>query len=256
MSVERNFQYRSMRQIAPEAQLLSTVTSSSRKTRSADVEVQWSSQTLQKLLHERLRKCEVMAVSNREPYIHNKYDESTIEVQIPASGMVAALEPVMRACGGTWVAHGSGTADRDTVDAHNCLRVPPSDPQYTLRRVWFTHEEEQGYYYGFSNEGLWPVCHVAFVRPTFRLSDWQHYVTVNKRFADAIVEEATRQDPLVLIQDYHLSLLPQMLRQRLPAATILTFWHIPWPNSEMFGVCCWRSSELTHAVLMGRNTLN
>src|SRR5262249_26397967 len=187
-----------------------------------------------------------------EPYIHNRRNGS-IDLQIPASGLVAALEPVMRACGGTWVAHGSGSADRQTVDPHDHVAGPPGDPAYTLRRVWLNEQEQEGYYYGFANAGLWPLCHVAFVRPAFRQEDWRHYVAINARFADCVVEGAKRDDPIVLIHDYHFALLPRMLRERLPAATILTFWHIPWPNSETFGICPWRE-EIMHGLL-GSTTL-
>lgn len=211
------------------------------------IQVQWSPETLHRLLEERLPGAEVIAVSNREPYIHNRSNGS-IALQIPASGLVAALEPVMRACGGTWIAHGSGSADRDTVDARDHIRVPPGDPAYTLRRIWLTEEEQEGYYYGFANEGLWPLCHIAFVRPTFRIEDWQQYVAINRRFADAVVEEANCPDPVVLVHDYHFALVPGMVRDRLPDATILTFWHIPWPNAETFGICPWRD-ELIHGLL-------
>ncbi|HJZ32827.1 MAG TPA: trehalose-6-phosphate synthase [Hyphomicrobiaceae bacterium] len=211
------------------------------------LQVQWSPQTLHLLLEERLPATEVIAVSNREPYIHNR-SNGAIVLQIPASGLVAALEPVMRACGGKWIAHGSGTADRETVDANDHIRVPPGDPAYTLRRVWLTEEEQDGYYYGFANEGLWPLCHIAFVRPIFRLEDWQQYVAINRRFAAAVVAEASRDDPIVLIHDYHFALLPGMVRERLPNATILTFWHIPWPNSETFSICPWRE-EIMHGLL-------
>jgi trehalose 6-phosphate synthase len=171
-----------------------------------------------------------------------------IELQIPASGLVAALEPVMRACGGTWIAHGSGSGDREKVDAGDKLRVPPDAPAYTLRRVWLSDAEQDGYYYGFANEGLWPLCHIAFVRPTFREGDWETYRDVNERFADAVASEATRPDPIVLIQDYHFALLPRMIRERLPRATILTFWHIPWPNAETFSICPWRE-DIIHGLL-------
>jgi trehalose 6-phosphate synthase len=211
------------------------------------LQVQWSPETLRRLLEERLPGAEVIAVSNREPYIHNRSNGS-IALQIPASGLVAALEPVMRACGGKWIAHGSGTADRETVDAHDRIRVPPGDPAYTLRRIWLTEDEQEGYYYGFANEGLWPLCHIAFVRPSFRLEDWQQYVTINQRFADAVVKEATSADPVVLVHDYHFALLPAMIRERLPNATIVTFWHIPWPNAETFGICPWRK-EIIHGLL-------
>ena len=211
------------------------------------LQVQWSPQTLHRLLEERLPGTEVIAVSNREPYIHNRVGGS-VALQIPASGLVAALEPVMRACGGKWIAHGSGSADRETVDARDHLRVPPANPAYTLRRVWLTEEEQEGYYYGFANEGLWPLCHIAFVRPTFRHEDWQQYVAINRRFANAVIEEASRPDPIVLVHDYHFALLPRMVRERLPGATILAFWHIPWPNAETFGICPWRE-EIVYGLL-------
>lgn len=204
------------------------------------IQVQWSPETLHRLLVEELPDAEVLVVSNREPYIHNR-TASGIAVQTPASGLVAALEPITRACGGTWIAHGSGSADRETVDSNDRLRVPPRDPSYTLRRVWISEEEQDGYYYGFSNEGLWPLCHIAFVRPTFRESDWAHYVAINERFADVVVREAKGDAPVVLVQDYHFALLPRMIRERLPKATIITFWHIPWPNAETFGICPWRA---------------
>ncbi|HYD80308.1 MAG TPA: trehalose-6-phosphate synthase [Paucimonas sp.] len=203
----------------------------------------WSPDTLRQLLHESLSGDEVIVVSNREPYIHTD-TENGIEVQRPASGLITAVEPVMRACSGTWIAHGSGSADRDTVDRMDHVAVPPDDPAYTLRRIWLTKEEEQGYYKGFANEGLWPLCLIAHVRPVFRGSDWEQYVKVNRRFADAVVEEARTDNPVVLVQDYHFALLPKLIRERLPRATIITFWHIPWPNPESFGICPWRDQIL------------
>jgi trehalose 6-phosphate synthase len=211
------------------------------------IHVEWSPETLRRLLVEELPATQVLVVSNREPYIHNHIN-GAIALQIPASGVVAALEPVVRACRGTWIAHGSGSADRETVDRHDRIRVPPSDPAYTLRRVWLTEEEQDGYYYGFANEGLWPLCHIAFVRPTFQRENWAQYRAVNTRFADVVASEANSDDPIVLVQDYHLALLPRMLRERLPRATIITFWHIPWPNAETFGICPWRQ-EIIEGLL-------
>ncbi|KIZ45101.1 MULTISPECIES: trehalose-6-phosphate synthase [Rhodopseudomonas] len=204
-------------------------------------QIDWSPHTLQELLRSTLPDAEVLIVSNREPYIHNRDANSgEITVQVPASGLVSALEPVIRACGGTWIAHGSGNADRDTVDRHDRLGVPPDHPAYTLRRLWITDEEQDGFYYGFANEGLWPLCHIAFVRPLFRESDWNYYQAINERFAAAVVEEAKTDNPIVLVQDYHFALAPRMIRQRLPKATIITFWHIPWPNAETFSICPWK----------------
>ena len=202
-------------------------------------QLSWGPDALRAILHGELRGEDVIVVSNREPYIHvNKGDR--IVVQRPASGLVTALEPIMRACSGTWIAHGGGSADRETVDAHDHVAVPPEKPAYSIRRVWLTPEQEAGYYYGFSNEGLWPLCHIAHVRPVFRSSDWQHYVDVNRIFADAVIQEAKTPDPIVLVQDYHLALVPRMIRDALPDATVITFWHIPWPNPEYFAICPWR----------------
>lgn len=208
-----------------------------------DASVSWSPDTLRGLLHKQLVGERVIVVSNREPYMH-LHKGTQIEVHRPASGLVTAVEPVMRACSGTWIAHGSGSADRDTVDRNDRVRVPPDKPEYNLRRIWLTEEEEKGYYYGFANEGLWPLCHIAHVRPVFRTSDWEQYVKVNQRFADAVVKEADSDDPVVLVQDYHFALLPGMVRKMLPKATIITFWHIPWPNPESFGICPWREELL------------
>ncbi|MDX3968932.1 MAG: trehalose-6-phosphate synthase [Bradyrhizobium sp.] len=204
-------------------------------------QIDWTPQSLQEVLHGALPEAEVLVVSNREPYIHNHNASGKgIAVQRPASGLVSALEPIMRACGGTWIAHGSGSADRETVDEHDRIQVPESSAAYVLRRIWISEEEQDGYYYGFANEGLWPLCHIVFVRPTFRLGDWQMYQKINQRFADAVVAEARTEDPVVLVQDYHFALVPRMIRQRLPKATIITFWHIPWPNAETFSICPWK----------------
>jgi trehalose 6-phosphate synthase len=205
----------------------------------------WTPDTLRQILHRELRDQEVIVVSNREPYIHMRRG-ANIEVWRPASGLVTAMEPIMRACSGTWIAHGSGTADREVVDSRDRIAVPPPPDMsaYQLRRVWLSQEEEAGYYYGFANEGIWPLCHIAHVRPTFRTSDWEQYVTVNRKFAKTVVEEAKSADPIVLVQDYHFALLPRMIRQALPSATIISFWHIPWPNPEAFAICPWREELL------------
>jgi trehalose 6-phosphate synthase len=204
----------------------------------------WSPERLRSALTHHLHGERVVILANREPYIHEKTADG-VRVVHPASGLVTALEPVMRACSGVWVAHGSGTADRETVDARGRVRVPPGEESYLLRRVWLTEEEENGYYYGFSNEGLWPLCHVAHARPLFRAEDFEHYVDVNRKFAEAVCDEVDSDDPIVLVQDYHFALAPRMIRERLPKATILTFWHIPWPSSERFGICPWRDELIT-----------
>jgi trehalose 6-phosphate synthase/phosphatase len=213
-----------------------------------DFRENWTPQALQQVVSDYLNSAQVIIVSNREPYIHNFDARQQPIWQLPASGMVTALEPIMRACSGVWVAHGAGSADKQTVDRYDHIRVPPDDPTYTLRRVWLSPEQEQGYYYGFSNEGLWPLCHLAYVRPAFRASDWRAYEEVNAKFADVVAEESGTHSPVILIQDFHFALLPQLIRKRIPKATIALFWHIPWPNAETFGVCHWKREMLTHML--------
>jgi len=237
---------RELRPIARDLEALVRDLEAERRARD-ESQISWTPENLRNILREDLKGDEILIVSNREPYIHVRKD-GRVEVQRPASGLVTAMEPVMRACSGTWIAHGSGSADREAVDANDRLMVPPDKPAYRIRRVWLTKEEEAGYYYGFANEGLWPLCHIAHTRPVFRASDWEHYRTVNQRFAQAVVQESRTENPIVLVQDYHFALLPRMIRERLPQATIITFWHIPWTNPEAFGVCPWRA-ELLEGLL-------
>ena len=213
-----------------------------------DFRENWTPQALRQVVDDYLQASQVIIVANREPYIHSYDAEGKLIVQLPASGMVTALEPIMRACSGVWIAHGAGSADRATVDRFDQIRVPPDDPTYTLRRVWLSPEEEAGYYYGFSNEGLWPLCHLAYVRPAFRASDWRMYSEVNAKFADVAAAEATTDSPVILIQDFHFALLPKLIRAKMPKATVVLFWHIPWPNAETFGVCPWKSEMLLHML--------
>jgi trehalose-6-phosphate synthase len=198
----------------------------------------WTEGKLRDLVHAKLGDNAFIVVSNREPYMHVA-DEATGEVSLvrPASGVVTAIDPILRACGGTWIANGSGSADARFVNSQNKLGVPPEDIRYILKRVWLTKEEEDGYYYGFANEGLWPLCHVTHTRPIFRESDWLMYVKANRKFADSVLEELPATNPFVFIQDYHFTLLPQMIKEKRPDATVALFWHIPWPNPEVFAIC-------------------
>ncbi|MCM2278654.1 MAG: trehalose-6-phosphate synthase [Oligoflexia bacterium] len=203
----------------------------------------WTAARLRQEVQRLFGDSRVCVVANREPYIHNRKGKA-IEVQFPASGLVSAVEPIVRACSGIWIGHGSGSADKETSDKNGILLVPPGNPEYALKRVWLTREEEQGYYYGFSNEGLWPLCHIAHTRPSFRSEDWKAYQDVNTKFAQAFIEEIKSERPIALIQDYHFALLPGMLRKLRPDAVTSLFWHIPWPNSEAIGICPWKEELL------------
>jgi trehalose 6-phosphate synthase len=203
----------------------------------------WTKEALHDLIETRLRDYQFLVVANREPYIHRRVGKR-IECIFPASGMATALDPIMRACGGTWIGHGSGDADRLMVDAQDHVCVPPDDPCYTLRRVWLTKEQEEGYYYGLSNEALWPLCHIAFTQPTFNPEDWAAYRQVNELFAEAVLQEAGDRPTFVFIQDYHFALLPRILKNANPNLIVAHFWHIPWPNRETFRTFPWKEEIL------------
>ena len=204
----------------------------------------WTAERLSVHMRESSGTSRIFVVSNREPYMHVKQGRETVCI-VPPSGLVTAIEPVLRACDGVWIASGSGDADVENVDEFDRLRVPPDDPRYTLRRVWLSNEEEAKYYDGFSNEGLWPLCHIAHTRPIFRLGDWECYQRVNERFAAALLEEMEGcANPVVFVQDYHFALLPRLVKASRPDARVAIFWHIPWPNPEAFGICPWQAELL------------
>jgi len=205
----------------------------------------WTEVKLRDLIHARLGENALFIVSNREPYMH-VIDDITGQPKCirPASGVVTAIHPIMCACGGTWIAHGSGNADRKFVNSKDKLGVPPEDNRYILKRVWLTKEEEEGYYYGFANEGLWPLCHMTHTRPIFRESDWEIYKKVNQKFADSVLAELPIKNPFLFIQDYHFTLLAKMIKERRPDARIALFWHIPWPNPEVFSTCPYQKQIL------------
>jgi trehalose 6-phosphate synthase len=213
----------------------------------------WTKERLEEVARTRLGAAKLIVVANREPFIH-VYDGEEIRWMKPASGLTTALDPVMQACSGTWVAHGSGDADREVSDERGRVGVPPESPTYTLRRVWLTKPEQQGYYYGFANEGLWPLCHIAYTRPRFDARDWEQYRNVNRKFADAVLDEVDDEPAVVFVQDYHFALLPRMLRDARPDLVILHFWHIPWPNREVFRVCPYQKEILDG--LLGNDLLS
>ena len=204
----------------------------------------WTAERLAVHIRNQAGSSRIFVVSNREPYMHVRKGRE-IQCIVPPSGLVTALEPVLRACDGVWVASASGDADSTVVDEFDRLRVPPDEPLYTLRRLWLSEEEEAKYYDGFSNEGLWPLCHIAHTRPIFRAADWECYQRVNQKFADALLEEMRdSEEPVVFVQDYHLALVPQLVKKARPDARVAIFWHIPWPNPEAFGICPWQSELL------------
>ncbi|HHT9153165.1 MAG TPA: alpha,alpha-trehalose-phosphate synthase (UDP-forming) [Candidatus Hypogeohydataceae bacterium YC40] len=212
-----------------------------------ELKMVWDKESLKEVVRAKIGDRKFIVVSNREPYLH-VFQGDEIRCVTPPSGVVTALDPVLRACGGIWVAHGSGDADKEVVDSNDRVQVPPEGPAYTLRRVWLTKEEEEAYYYGFSNEGLWPLCHIAFVRPIFNEADWTVYRKVNEKFAESVLREIGDGAGFVFVQDYHFCLLSKILKEKRPDITVAQFWHIPWPNREAFRVCPW-GEEILRGLL-------
>ena len=204
-----------------------------------------TARTLRALIRAKLGDHKFVTVSNREPYVHARQD-GRVTWNRPASGLTVALDPLMQVCRGLWVAHGSGPADWEACDASGRVQVPPDRPAYTLKRIKLSEEQQRKYYDGFANSALWPLCHVAYQRPVFLREHWEGYREVNELFADRIAEELGDQPAFVFVQDYHFALLPRMLRERNPKALIVHFWHIPWPNAEVFRICPWK-----HEILEG-----
>jgi alpha,alpha-trehalose-phosphate synthase [UDP-forming] len=238
----------------PLAEEVSKISASLLKARSAAVEEArlrmekldspWTAERLQEFVKSYLKDKKIFAVSNREPYVHNEI-KNKIEYSIPASGMVTAIEPVMEACGGVWLAKATGNADKKTADENGKIQVPPDDPKYTLKRIWLSEKEKKGFYVGFCNEALWPLCHNVHNRPIFRKEDWQEYRRVNGKFAQNLLAEIKNvEKPLILVQDFHFALLPQMIKKSRPDAKIGIFWHIPWPSPEVFNICPWHKEIL------------
>ena len=215
-----------------------TRTTESTADASHTVSIPCDAEFLKNLLTTKLLDAQIIVVSNRQPFSHEQ-SGGDIKLVHPASGLITALEPVVRACSGTWIAHGSGAADKQCVDDYDRCLAPDDKGTYRLRRIWITAEQEQGYCDGFANSGLWPLSHMVHVRPVLSAADWKHYKDVNQKFANAVVHEARGADPVVLVQDYHLALVPGLVRQKLPRATIISFWHIPWPHPEQMSMCPW-----------------
>jgi alpha,alpha-trehalose-phosphate synthase [UDP-forming] len=179
----------------------------------------------------------LIVVSNREPYEHRwGEDVGEIRVKRPAGGLTSALDPLLQTVGGVWIAWGSGDADAAVVDEDDRIRVPPEDPKYTLRRLWLDQHDVNRYYLGYANQFLWPICHYRPALTRVRARYWERYRRVNRRFAEAVLDEARSSAAAVWVQDYHLALAPGFVRARRPDLSLAHFWHIPWPPVEIFEV--------------------
>ncbi|MGH9413093.1 MAG: alpha,alpha-trehalose-phosphate synthase (UDP-forming) [Terriglobales bacterium] len=184
-----------------------------------------------------------IVVSNRQPFSHVRHGD-TVRVEKPPSGLTLALEPIVQATGGTWIAASSGDADAERVDGKGRVISPPPGVDYHLRRIFLPPRLQQDFYTGFANSTLWPLCHIAYHQPRFEERWWKAFLQANQVFADTVADEVNGDPAIIFVQDFHLAVLPLLLRERCPQAVIAQFWHIPWPNPEAFRVCPWRRDLL------------
>jgi trehalose 6-phosphate synthase len=203
----------------------------------------WTAKGLAKLMQEKYKDYLFVVASGAEPYVHN-YSKDALRVDRAPGGLVTALEPVLKANRGLWIAHGRGTADKEVVDKNDKIKLPPKNTAYTLRRLFLSKKNFRGWYYGLSNETLWPLCHNVFERPIFHDVDWQAYDAVNCQFAEAIVQEVENKQAVIWIQDYTLATAAQYVREKRPDLIIGQFWHIPWPTAATFQICPWAKQIL------------
>ena len=207
----------------------------------------WTKEALRRLVHREIGDYRLVLVSNRQPYVHEIID-GKLQHASPSGGLITAIDPLMQECGGTWIAQSGGQADWQAVDEQNKVMVPPDDPSYTLRLVWLAEHDARGHYDGFSNAALWPLCHNAYIEPVFDTENWESYKAVNNVFANQVLDELDGRPGAVFTQDYHFALLPNLLRQADPSILTGQFWHIPWPNHEIFRICPWQD-ELLNGML-------
>ncbi len=171
----------------------------------------------------------LIVVSNRGPY-NLQETKQGIKREKSIGGLVSSILPMMEKFGGVWIAAGE-PAGRYTI--------APAHPRFELYHLHLTPEQIRGYYHGLSNSALWPLCHYFLGQAVYDREQWEIYRQVNQHFAQAALQEA-RDDDLIWVQDYHLALVPQFLRQARPAARIAHFWHIPFPPQEVFRTLPWR----------------
>ena len=204
----------------------------------------WNKERLVKTIQEEFDGSQLVIISNREPYLHDYAPDGKIKARRSVGGVSISFDSILRATKGLWVAYGGSKADKASVDENDQVKLPPGSERYTLKRVWMTKEELDGYYNGFANGALWPLCHVVFVTPNYVPQDWRYYVKINRRFAEKTIETLDKSQAVIWIQDYHFTLLPKYLRKLRSDLIIGQFWHIPWPTYEIFRICPWKKDIL------------
>jgi trehalose 6-phosphate synthase len=180
----------------------------------------------------------LVVVANRLPVDEAVLPDGTVEWRRSPGGLVSALHPVLRERHGMWIGWAGGTSSTPYIPDTDGLR---------LRAVPLSSADFENYYEGYSNSTLWPLYHDAVETPAFHRRWWEAYVRVNRRFAQITADYAER-GAMVWIQDYHLQLVPAMLRELRPDVRIGFFMHIPFPPAELF-MQLPRRSELLAGIL-------
>lgn len=175
----------------------------------------------------------VIIVADAETRVH-KNDNGKIISTVPAGGVSIALDPIAQASNCVFIARAKTDEDKQVVDRDSKIEIADMENNYTLKRVFVSGDRFDQYYNGFSNQTLWPLCHVTFERPEFRNEWYEGYKKVNEKFAQAVLEEI-KGKTFIWIHDYQLSLVPKLLGR--PKKTVVSmFWHTPWPTWEIFRI--------------------
>lgn len=182
----------------------------------------------------KLDRASFVVVANRLPVDRVEAPDGTADWRPSPGGLVTAFDPIMHKRRGAWVGWHGG-ADEELE--------PFEDDELALIPVPLSSAEVANYYEGFSNATLWPLYHDAIATPQFHREWWDTYVTINKRFADRTAEIAA-EGAVVWVQDYHLQLVPRLLRRQRPDLRIGFFLHIPFPPRELFVQLPWRQQIL------------
>jgi len=174
-------------------------------------------------------------VSHRGPYRLRKTPQG-VRRERTIGGLATSLLPLIEQLGGVWITSGESTGR---------YLVPPRKPRFALHYLALSAEQRQGFYYGLSNNALWPLCHSFLGRVHYDLAEWNVYEEVNAEFARAALEEAG-EDDVIWVHDYQMARVPHYIREQRPNAKMLFFWHIPFPPLEIFRTLPWR-----HLILEG-----
>jgi trehalose 6-phosphate synthase/phosphatase len=195
-----------------------------------------SSDGVKKLAKKAIGDRKLIIISHNEPFEHMKKENGKIEPKVSEGGLVVGVKAMLRYLDHTdkvtdkspvWIAWATGDADRETVDGKDHAESP-EPPMFSVRRMWQSDET------GHSHTTLWPLMHSLPQYVSYKQSEWEQYVEINRLFADAVLEEVGTKDAFVWFQDFQFAIAPKMVREARPELQLAMYWHIPFPPWDIF----------------------